>query len=93
VGFLRDPDSGIVMEVVDNPIAAWTPEEWAERIAQLEREIASLREQLDQLPKPKDKPDQETLDFWNQHAAMYHGGDIQMRLMALQAQLDEMLKV
>lgn len=32
----------------------------------LEAEIKELQEQLKNIPKPKEKPDQETLDFWNE---------------------------
>lgn len=39
-------------------------------IDKLEAEVKNLQEQADNMPKPKTKPDQETLDCWNEMNVM-----------------------
>jgi len=44
------------IEIIENEI----------HLDKLEKEISELKAQLDNMPKPKTKPDQETLDYWNE---------------------------
>jgi len=46
----------------------------------LEKQISELKAQLDNTPKPKTEPDQETLDFWNSQLEMIEREELEKRL-------------
>lgn len=46
----------------------------------LEKQISELKAQLDNTPKPKTKPDQETLDYWNSQLEMIEREELEKRL-------------
>ncbi len=92
--YLRDPDTGEVYLESDNPQAYWTTEEWAAEVKRVAGEVETLEALIAQVPKPKDQPDQECLDFWNMMiAGPMYGGGMADQLQAKQAELDEMKAV
>lgn len=90
--YLRDPDTGNVYLETDNPIAAWTPEEWAALLAAKEAQVTALEEQIAGLMQPKTLPDEETLALWNSFCEQ-QGAGLPEQLASLQAELAEMQAV
>lgn len=91
-GYIKLPD-GTVVNNPPAPTQAWTPEEWAAEIKAKEGRIAQLQAQLDSMPKPKDKPDQETLDFYNTHIGQMFDTDAKNQLDIVMAELAVMRKI
>jgi len=64
--YIRDPKTQRVIQQVTPP--SWSEKEWNRELNRLQEQLAELQRQLDAVPKPKETPDQETLDFWNSQA-------------------------
>ncbi|MBW1991561.1 MAG: hypothetical protein JRI59_05505 [Deltaproteobacteria bacterium] len=91
MNYLRDPDGNVYLES-DNPVQAWTPEEWQAFLTEVEAEIVALREKLTSMPVCKVRPDEETLRFWNSVHGSY-AAELESRLRAKTAWLEELKKV
>ncbi len=69
MSYLKDPDGNVYLES-DNPVQAWTPEEWRAFLTEVEAEIIELKQKLTSLPQRQTEPDAGMLKFWN----TMHGG-------------------
>lgn len=88
--YYKAPD-GLIYQVEPlQDVPVWSPEEWAAKIKGMEDKIAQIQGQLDSMPKPKTKPDQETLDFYNSQIGMMFNHGLQDQINQIQAELDEM---
>lgn len=87
--YYKDKLTGKFKQVVVEP--SWTPEEWAAKIKGMEDKIAQIQGQLDSTPKPKTKPDKETLDFYNSQIMMFSDQGLQDQIDQIKKELHEML--
>ncbi len=62
-------------------------------IDRLKLEIENLRKQLKYIPKPKTKPDQETLDFWNEMMPLTDVEHIERELKRKEELLEQLRKL
>ena len=90
--YIRLPD-GTICNDPPAPTQAWTPEEWVAKISVKERQIQEIQGQIDGMPKLKEKPDEETLIFYNSHVDMMLGNDLQSQINQLRVELGEMKAV
>jgi hypothetical protein len=89
-GILRLPDGSRLL-LAQNPLQAWTGEEWEALKAQKQAQAARLEVQVNSLPKPKTIPDKDTLAFWNSHVSTLSGAEqIRADLHRQQAELAEL---
>lgn len=93
MSYFKDKESNVIYLETDNPIEAWTSEEWAAKISSLQEEISSLQAIIEKAPKIKTEPDQECLDFWNNYIIQFGGGNLEEKLNQLNAELETLLSV
>ncbi len=91
MSYLKDPEGNVYLES-DNPVQAWTPEEWRAFLSEVEAEILDLKQKLAGIPQCKSAPDEETLRFWNTMQGGY-GDELGSRLNARTGLLEELKKV
>ncbi|MCX8125530.1 MAG: mediator of RNA polymerase II transcription subunit 9 [Dehalococcoidia bacterium] len=65
--FWRDPETGIVFSEYENPVGAWTPEEWQAELESLRAELAQVEAMLSSLEPPKDWPEDAKQMWLNYH--------------------------
>ena len=88
--YLKDVLTGEIYQEWENPANHWTTEEWGEKIKTIEKLLAEKRQQLALSPQLKSKPDQETLDFYNDKNVKMTDFTLGEQIDRLQKKLDEM---
>lgn len=91
MNYLRDRDGNVYRES-ENPLQAWTPEEWQVFVSEVEAEIQDLKGKLSGLPRRKTAPDGETLKFWNAMQGGY-ADELAAQLQARTTLLEDLKKV
>ena len=59
----------------------------------LQKEIDNLQSEINDIPKPKTKPDQETLDFWNDMRPSTNIDDLKGELIEKQKLFNQLKEV
>ncbi len=84
--FVYNPDADEIYELVPNPVAAYTKEEWLAILDHLRRERDAVQKELDSYPQPpKDWPEQAQALWWTIHEE--HLNRLRQRLAELDAEL------
>lgn len=91
MSYLKDPDGNVYLES-NNPVQAWTSQEWQAFLCEVEAEILDLKQKLAGLPQCKNAPDEETLRFWNTMQGGY-GDELATQLDARAVLLEDLKKV